>query len=379
MEEKKNKKTIKSIIFIVIIVVLGFLAGISGEFFTRYYLSNFAFFRDLYFTEATDTGSREIVISQPKKVVVEQDLRVEQIKNQMQPTVVGIYRKKIISDVALNKIFTPSDYLGQATILTSDGWLISTSDSITDIGNNLVVTYNKKIYEIDKMVKDDLTGIVFLKITAQNMPPVQIADFATISIGQQAFVYNSYLNQLDLANISDKRYKEITSKYDFISSSQELDKYILLTKKFNSEFNGSPVVNGAGAVVAILLDQDKAVPIYYISSIISQVLKGEEVQRPYLGINYLDLSQVHGLTAEDRQGLESGALIWPDIKGVAIKLDSPLADQLEIGDIITSFEGQKISQDNDLVDILLEYKTGQEITIKYLHQGQEKEINITLK
>ncbi len=378
-ENKNNKKRFNFTLFIIVAVVLGFIAGISGEFFTRYYLSNFAFFRDLYFTESTDTGSREIVISQPKKVVVEQDLRIEQVKNEMQPTVVGIYKKKPISDSALNKIFLPSDYLGQAVILTSDGWLISSSNSLSATGNNLVVTYNKKVYEIEKMVKDDLSGLVFIKIAAQNLPVVQIANFENIIVGQQVFVYNSYLDQLDLANISNKRDKQITSKFDFVSSSQVLDKYLLLTKQFGAEFEGSPVINGEGEVVAILSGDNQAIPIYYISPIISQILKGEEVKRPYLGVNYIDLSQVYGLTEEERQNLETGALLWPDNNGIAISPDSPLADQLEIGDIITSFEGQKISADKDLVDILLEYKTGQEVTLKYFHQGQEQEINITLK
>lgn len=380
---KEKKRSLNLIGILILVVILGFLAGITGEFFTRYYLSNLAFFRDLYFTEQTDFGQREIIIRDPKKVVVEQDLRIEQLKNEIQPSIVGVYKKKKTADNLLDKLFLPEDYLGQAVVLTSDGWLISTADIINSVQDRLIISYNKKIYEIDKLVKDDLSQVVFIKITAQNLPVIKLVDFTEVSDGQQVFIYNSYLDQLNLANIQDKRYKTINSKYDLLSSSEALDKHILFNKTFSSSYNGSPIVNFQGEIIGILSGSGKelnqAIPLHYINSIISQVLKDEEIIRPQLGINYLDLSQVYGLSEEERQGLENGILIWPDKNGVAIKPNSPLAEQLVAGDIIVSLEEQKIDQNNELLDILLQYKSGQEISLRYLHEGDEQEISIILQ
>ncbi len=379
--ENKPKTRLNFIGFIVLAIIIGFLAGISGEFFTRYYLSNLAFFRELYFTEQADVGQREIIIRDPRKVVVEQDLRLDQLKKEIQSSVVGIYEKKA-GKTLLDKIFLPQDYLGQAIVLTSDGWLISTDKSVSGAKENLVVSYNKKIYEIEKIVEDNLSSLVFIKIEAQNLPVVKLANFDAITDGQQVFVYNSYLNQLNLANIQDKRYKDIGDKYDLISSSEILDKRILLNQTFNNQFKASPVVNFQGEIIGLLAGQgeiNKAIPIHYIDPIISQILKEEEIKRSYLGVNYLNLSQIYGLSKEDRQGLKNGALIWPDQSGKAILSDSPLVDQLEAGDIITEIEDQKIDQDKDLLDLLLEYKSGQEILIKYVHEGEEAELSVFLE
>ncbi|HDQ22536.1 MAG TPA: serine protease [Candidatus Uhrbacteria bacterium] len=377
-EIKNKKKRSGFVVFLIIAVMMGFLAGISGEFFTRYYLSNLAFFRDLYFTERTGWGQQEIIIQDPRKVVVEQDLRAEQLKTQLQTNTVAIYKKKLISDSALNNVFLPTDYVGQAFILTSDGWLISSNESITAAGSQVAVGYNKKIHEIEKVIKDSFTGLVFIKITAQNLSAAKLATFEKIRDGQFVYAYNSYSNQLSSANIAEKRHKEIKTKFDFISSTRNLDKQILLTTDFAKGFENSPLLNLEGEIVAVLSAQDRAVPIYYISPIISQVLRGDEIKRPDLGINYIDLTRVYGLSEKERQGLEAGALISPDAKGVAVKADSPLAGKLRTGDIIISLENQKITRHKDLTDILLEYKIGQIITLKYLRDNQENELDVVL-
>ena len=85
------------------------------------------------------------------------------------------------------------------------------------------------------------------------------------------------------------------------------------------------------------------------------------------------------MSEEARQGIEEGALIWTDKTGLAIEEDSPLAEKLVKGDIIISIEDQKINRSNDLLDILLEYKSQQEISLKYLHDREEQEISIILK
>jgi serine protease Do len=382
-EKKENKFRINWISILILVVVLGFLAGITGEFFTKYYLSNLAFFRDLYFTEQTDLGQKEIIIREPKKVVVEQDLRIKQLKDEIQPSIVGVYQKKKSTEQLLDKLFLPEDYQGQAVVLTSDGWLISTADVVSDIKDNLIISYNKQIYEIDKIVKDELSQIVFIKITAQNLPVIRLVDFTDVNDGQQVFIYNSYSDQLNLANIQDKRHKIINNQYDFISSSESLDKHILLDRELDNEYNGSPLVNFQGEIIGLVSGQsdqlNKAIPLHYINEIISQVLKDEKISRPQLGINYINLSQVYGLTEADRQGLENGVLVWPDQSGIVIKQDSPLFGKLVSGDIITSIEDQKIDQDTDLLDILLQYKSGQEISLHYWHESNEQELSLILQ
>jgi len=382
-QTNKTKNRLKIALLIVIVLISALLAGITGELFARVYLSQLAFFRDFYFTQGSDFAQKEIVINEPKKVVVQQDLMANQVMNDIKSSVLGIYKMKRISKNLLDNAFLPDDYLGQAAILTSDGWLISTSDAVNRSAADLTVSYDKKNYDVVKIVRDSATDIVFLKIDAQNLPVIKFADFSALTIGQQVLTYNSYADQLDLANILDKRYKAIYDKYDLVSSSQILDKYILLNRDFSSDLQGAPIFNFNGELVGLLVGPDKiynkVIPIYYIYPVINQVLKSEPIKRPYLGINYINLSQVYGLSDEDRQGLDFGALLWSDSKGQAVNSDSPLFSKLVKGDIITTIENQTIGQDKDLLETLLDYKVGQEIRLVYLHNKKEATLSVILK
>jgi serine protease Do len=295
----------------------------------------------------------------------------------------GLYKKSKASTALLDNVFVPNDLLGQVFVLTSDGWLITSIDAVNWPKDEMVVYYNGKNYPIDKIIKDDLSKIVFLKINIQNLPVIKMADLQKATNGQQIFIYNSYFDRISIGSISDKSFKSLVNKYDLVLSSQALDKYILLNDDFSAEVAGSPVFNLSGEIIGLLdgnyNNSSKVIPINYISPIINQVLKGEVTQRPYLGVYYLDLSTVWGLGEEDRQKAENGALIWSNKNGIAIAADSPLTGKLVKGDIITSIENQILDENNDLADLLLSYKSGQEIRLKYLHEGKENEINITLK
>ncbi len=376
---KKYKVWLRTAAFVILFIILGFGAGIFGELFTKYYLSNFSIFSDLYFNDQTNPGQKDIVINDPRKVVVEQNMRLDQIQNDIKPVLAGIYKKTLVTKNVLDAVYLPEDYLGEASVLTSDGWLVTTQNTNVVAGHDVIVTNNKKIYEIDKVVIDSATNIAFIKISVQNLPVIKFADYKDITDGESVVVYNSNLNRINLSQVLTKKYKEINNKYDYVSSSQILDKYILLDRNFTAAYRGCAVFNFAGNVVGLLRNDGLVIPINYIKPVISNVLKDEKIIRPYLGVNYINLSNVYGLSSAQVQDQETGAMIWNNAANKSIATDSPLINKLAKGDIITSIEGQKIDVNNDLIDLLLEYKTGQEIKIKYLKAGQEGELSVTLK
>ena len=376
--EATKPKTLKRGLFILALVLIAFLAGILGELFTRTYLAKMAFFRDFYFTETDNLGQRDLIISQPKKVVVEQDIRLNQLATEIRPSVLGIYYEKKAGKSFSDNLYLASDLAGQSFVLTSDGWLISSARAIPGSKDDVIIYYNNKAYPIEKIVKDDLIGTVFIKINAQNLPVIKLADSQNISNGQHIFVFNSYYQQVNLANILDRSYLPVREKNDLIVSSQDLSKRILGDKIFSANLTGSPVFSLDGEIVG-LYDQSGAstsqiIPINLVSSIVNQVLKGEKLSRPYLGINYINLNKAVSVN-------NAQAFNVPN-KGVYVQsvlADSPLYNIVVKGDIILSLENQDLDANNDLVDLLMGYKTGQEIKLKYQHLDKEQEIKVILK
>jgi serine protease Do len=378
METNKPKhNTLKRVFIISAFILIAFIAGIFGEFITRTYLSNMAFFRDFYFTETDNLGQRDLIISQPKKVVVEQDIRLTQLASEVKPSVLGIYYNRKAGSALSDNLFLAADMVGQAFVLTSDGWLISSTSALSDSKDNFIIYYSNKAYPIEKIVRDELIDTAFIKINAQNLPVIKLADLQNVTNGQQIFVFNSYYQQINLANIIDRSYIQVRDKSDLILSSENLEKRILSDKIFPANLVGSPVFNLEGEIVGLYDKSGPAtsqiIPINLISSVVNQVLREEKLTRPYLGVYYVNLNRAVSINNSDQNMPSKGAYIQ------SVSADSPLTAVLVKGDIILSVENQDLDANNDLADLLMGYKTGQEIKLKYQHLDKEEELNVILK
>ncbi len=378
MEKQPSKDVKYRLLFIALLVLLSFVAGITGEIFTRAYLSKLNIFRDFYFTETSDLGQRDLVIKDPKKVVVEQDIMLNQLVNDIQPTVLGLYLKKKTGKVLLDNLYSADELLGQSFVLTSDGWLISSSSAVNKTQKEMAVIYNNKVYDIEKIVRDEQANCVFIKINAQNLPVVKLADIQNLLIGQQVFVVDSHNKEIYLANVIDKSYRPGAENNNQIISSEDIDKYLLINKTLPENMAGSPIFNLEGSIIGFwdesVAANSKVIPANYLNQVLNQVLKGEEIKRPYLGIKYVDLTKViYNSAYFENLNTPKGAYV------ISIDPNSPLSGKILKGDIILSMEDQKIDTGTDLNDLLLTYKMDQEIRLKYWRDDTETETTFNLK
>lgn len=103
--------------------------------------------------------------------------------------------------------------------------------------------------------------------------------------------------------------------------------------------------------------------------------KTKKLEKVYLGVNYLDLSQV---LASGQ--LEKGALLKAASSTPAIMPKSPAAIAgLEAGDIITKVNGQELSDEYNLALMVSTYNLGDRLIINYLRQEEEKQVTVVLK
>ena len=92
---EKNKKS-GLVLVIVLAVVFGMSAGVVGDLIARVYLLdnnyNIPFYGEVNFSNGNYSGNN-IIIRDAKKVVVEQDNKVEETINSVSDSLVGIYKK----------------------------------------------------------------------------------------------------------------------------------------------------------------------------------------------------------------------------------------------------------------------------------------------
>lgn len=375
-----NKIKNNTFLVIFLAVTCGLVAGIFGEIITRVYLLND--FSLPYLSQDVNLGNlnsrSNLIIQDPKKVVVSQDLKISETISSLAPSLVSIF-KEIKPQADLNLL--KSDYykLDQALFLglvvTSDGWVLSSlpeelRGSFAAKGY-VVVAADRKIYTIDKVaVLDDLPGdVVFFHLAgASNLAVRKIVPRAELSLGQSLLVIDNHNNVWPTSLSSFEKTPEILSS-DFLNAR--------LTLANNSEAiqKNSFVFNLSGDLIAIIDAGQEIIPAFAYNSYWQSVWNKEVAPRPSLGVNYLDLSSVRIPNFNS----DKGALLYPGEDKVAVVKNGPaFAVGLKAGDIISWVNNQEINKFNDLADLIAQFKPGDKITITYLRDNQEKQVDVKL-
>ena len=121
-----------------------------------------------------------------------------------------------------------------------------------------------------------------------------------------------------------------------------------------------------------------AVPSNTVRGLLPELLKPQQVRRPWLGISG---GPVTGSLA-DTLGLPRGiyvARVFPDSPAEMAGL-VPFATVAGTGDgdVITAVDGRPVSAVDDMVSYFNELRPGEEVTLSVVRNSQEIEVDVTL-
>jgi|GEM_PF-6806510 len=356
----------KKISYIAVIGGVAFLTALIGGalgFFGGQFWASKSSYSDLLLS-GNQVGQKEVVIKEAKNVVIEQDVRLEQLSGQVDKSLYGVFRKKAASKILWEQIYGPDEFLSTAVAITNDGWFITWSNSdITEKG--IVLVKESATYEVDKVIADSSSKIKF--IHAKNVSP-QVVEFAqreSVKVGQTLAGVDVTWHKLQIANIGDLHARQIQKKTDYIQSIENYDERLQLLSVSDISA-GLPMFNLDGQLVAISQLNNQGLKISYINTLMNGVLKESKLSHSYLGVSYLELARIPGSTAET-----AGAMVVKNLQGIAVRADSPLIKLLQEGDIIIAIEDSKISKDTSLADLIFDYKPGSSVTFHVIRQGKE--------
>ncbi len=351
---------------IILPVIFGFLSGLIGCLVFGSSGLSVPFWRSIDFSDQTIDGD-QLVIDQPRNVVVSQDLRLKQIENELFPALANIYPADKSANV-LSQLYLPNELLGQGFVLTADGWVVTVSGAITNIkGDYQVVDYQLKEYKVSDFVVDSATGVVFVKIPANGLTVAKIGNSGGLSVGQTLVVVFNKRHIIPV-NISHIGY-DFSSAGSAVLSSEGLAKEVFLDQALDSSFDGAVVVNLKGEIVG-LVDSGRIIMADYFKSVVNQVLNNKSITRPILGIEYIDLAQVDGLSEKG----DKGALVYGNPPQ-----SSPAYGKLKDGDIIRKVNDMELNVYRGLAEVIFSYDSGKEIDLLVFRDGQEQTITLNLK
>ncbi|MFH0853942.1 MAG: PDZ domain-containing protein [bacterium] len=367
MQEKNNN--IKSIISYLIISILG---GMVGTFIILLYLIN-RINVDLSFLPIQE-NIINMAARSPQKIVVEQDAAYDKIIDNIKYGIVDIYdiSKKAAPMLGLKDLIGKEQFLGKGIILTTDGWVAfyiknEQAESLSDLKNfKIVLSEDKrKIYSPVKIKKDNFSGIAFMKISVSGLAVMPLAESKgnnaerVILLGQ---------NGIGIKDINNTVYDGFIGEKRYLKSSEALARLFLVNNDLN---DASLVINLKGELAGFMNAANTAIASNHIDKAFKSILKSQEILRPSLGIEYIDLSTV--LSDNPNFSQNKGCLIYKIIP------DSAAANSgLKKDDIILKVENDEL-KDNNLPELIQEYDRGTLINFAVLRNGTEILLPVVLK
>jgi S1-C subfamily serine protease len=276
---------------------------------------------------------------------------------------------------------------GSGVIVDASGLILTNRHVVSDADEVTVVLADGD--RLDGTVEgvDTYTDLALVRVEATDLPAAALGDSSALRIGQLAVAIGNPLGRYAgsvTSGIVSGLERSITVG-DFTRGASTLRHLIQIDAAINPGNSGGALVDGDGMLIGINTAMDGgangigfAIPIDLAKPIIDQVLAGEEIARPWLGITYQDIDAQ--LAEDEELGATAGAWIHADQEGAdAVLEDSPAAEAgIEDGDIVVAIEGQTIDAAHPLDLVLLGYAPDDTVTVTVLRDSGEQDLQVTL-
>jgi serine protease Do len=267
------------------------------------------------------------------------------------------------------------------------GYLITNYHVIDDAAKITVTNTNEVESEATLLGGDEYSDIAVLSVDVENVISVAtLGESSSVNVGDTVFTVGSplgikYMGTVTKGILSGKNRQVTTtlSNGSFVMDVLQTDAAI------NPGNSGGPLLNINGEVIGVTslkLVEDEiegmgfALPIESVTNILDKLENGEEIVRPKLGIQMMDLDNSFYLS---RYGINIDTNLTEGT--VIIKLeDNSVAEEagLKVGDVIIKINDDKITDTAHFRYNLYKYEVGDTISITINRNGEEKTISVKL-
>jgi len=278
---------------------------------------------------------------------------------------------------------------GSGVIIDASGLILTNAHVAADASTVKVILSDGRTFDGTTVGVDTLTDFAFVKIDGTDLPTATLGDSSSVRIGQLAIAVGNPLGEFPgtvTTGIVSGLDREIQVADRVTGGAETLRHLIQTDAAINPGNSGGVLVDGDANVIGINTAASGdangigfALPIDLAKPIIEQVLAGEPIERPWIGIRYEDIDAQ--VAADNGLPVELGAWIHVDAQsGVkAILANSPAKDAgLKHGDIITAIDGTAVDLEHPLDLMLLQHNPGDEVQLTVLRGQKTITVALTL-
>lgn len=266
--------------------------------------------------------------------------------------------------------------LGSGVIVTEDGYILSNNHVVENADEIKVAFTDGREYAAKVVGKDPKTDIAVLKIEAENLPRVEIANSDNLEIGDIVIAIGNPFGVGQTVTMG------IVSATGRGGIGLDYEDFIQTDAAINPGNSGGALVDAEGRLAGIntaILSRTGgnqgigfAVPANLARSVMESLIQEGRVVRGFMGVNIQDVTPA--LAREFELKDSGGALVS------GVTPDSP-ADKAGVrsGDVIVEFNGKSVRDARHLKLQVAQVRPGTRTPLKVLRDGEEKSIEIVLK
>ena len=323
---------------------------------------------------------------------------VSQVVEEVMPSIVAITSKTLVSSGMFGPYSTGEQYsegAGSGIIVsqTDDELLILTNNHVVENAKELSVQfYNEKNYDATVKGASERrdVAVISVKLSDLDEATLESIKIATIGNSDELKVGNGIIA---IGNALGYGQSVTTAVVSAVNRTVKIDSYsakmIQIDAAINGGNSGGALLNSKGEVVGInsakyssggsstsasIEGMGFAIPISDVKELINSLLNGEEdTSDAQMGIE--------GYMVTESQSKAYGIPIGFYISKIVENSGADKAG-MEIGNIITEIDGQKVTDFSVLTNVIYEKKKGDTVKVKVSYtsgrQYKEKEIEVTL-
>lgn len=281
--------------------------------------------------------------------------------------------------------------MGSGVIISPDGYIISNNHVVAGANKLEVVLSNKKTYIATLVGTDPNTDISLLKIEDKGLPYLNFANSDAVEVGQWVLAVGNPmgLNSTVTAGIISAKGRGIGILGSKGEASNPIESFLQTDAAINPGNSGGALVNANGDLIGInsaisstngyYQGYGFAVPSNLARKIVEDIKKFGLVQRGFLGVGVIDLSNEDAIAAYNRQE-KTNLKVSTGVYVRNVSDNSGAYDAgLKVGDIIKKIDNKNITDYADLSEAVGSKRPGDKVEVTYLRNGKEYTTSVRLK
>ena len=277
---------------------------------------------------------------------------------------------------------------GSGFIYDRDGHIVTNMHVLFDSRKWMVTLADRSPWEARLVGVAEEKDLAVLKIDApaDRLKPITIGTSTDLQVGQKVFAIGNPFgfDQTLTTGIVSALGREIQSW-----TGRPIRDVIQTDAAINPGNSGGPLLDSAGRLIGVNTQIAStsgasagigfAIPVDIVNRVVPEIIRHGRVTRPILGVDVVadHLTRrlgLHGVLL--REAPATGAAGKAGLRGTIVTRDGRIR---QLGDLILKIDDHPIPDQNALLDVLENYKVGDEVRVTYVRDEQIQETTVRLQ